>query len=150
MRLRTIPMLLLVASILGCASSNVGRPAGLSRPDLSAELANDIYFGSGSSAPANVAVRITNTANVPITIRRIELDSPSMASWGIVRHVRDLNKAIPPGTTEEVILYATARTTVSQQNEPLSLRVQFTFEAGESTWREYLNMIGMGSTSAPR
>lgn len=149
MRARSLSLLILVAFLVACASGGgtSGRPASVSKPELNAELPVDPFFGSGNTAPANIEIRVTNTATVPITVRRIEVDSPSMSEWGIPRQSRDFNKTIQPGATENITFFATARTLTLDRREPLTFRVQFYFEAGEATWREILNSI---STMPPR
>ena len=54
---------------------------------------------------------------------------------------------VGPGEERKITFFATARTITSQRNEPLSYRLQIHFEAGESQWREIVNLI---STRPPR
>ena len=151
MRFRTLLLLSLVASALACASGSgsAGRPANIPRPDINAEIANYIFFGSGSTAPATVVVQVKNVGPVPITVRRIELDSPTMTEWGFDRQARDYREVVEPGATKEINFFATARTITSRRNEPLSFRTQVYFESGQpaTKWREILNVI---STIPPR
>ena len=129
---RTLTFLLLV--VLGCASSS--RPADIPRPDIGATIPHHIFFGSGGSAPANVAVSIYNRADVPITVRRVEVSSPGMAQYRLIHAARDVREVIPPRETKEVVVFTTAVSRVSNPNEPLTMRVIVEFETNGKRWRE--------------
>ena len=134
-------LLLVVAltSALGCGSAKTMRPASIAQPDLDAGLATELFFGSGTQAPANIDVSVTNRANVPITLRRIEIDSPGMGQYVIGRTIRDFRETIGPGQTKVVAVFATAYAqTTRRPSEPLQLRAIIEFEAGEARWREIL------------
>ena len=119
-----------------CGSTSSSRPAGISAPELRADLAGTVFFGSGNTAPANIDVTITNTASVPITLLRVEVDSPGMATYRIQRTVRQVRENLGPGETRRVTVFATAVTNVSNPSEPLTLRTVADFEAGKDRWRE--------------
>src|SRR5687768_18603963 len=87
---RSLPILLLLA--FACASAPSGRPAGVPRPDIDARLVNPLFFGSSTSAPATIEVRVTNRGQVPIVVRRIELDSPGMGQYTLARYTREYNE----------------------------------------------------------
>jgi len=127
--------LLTALSTLACASGST-RPANISAPQLRAGLAGTVFFGSGTSAPANIDVEVTNTSAVPIVVRRVEVDSPGMGTYGLIRTVRDLRENIAPGETKRVTVFATAVTTVRNPSEPLTIRVIADFESGKDRWRE--------------
>jgi hypothetical protein len=142
MRFRSLGLLSLTFLALSCASAhNAGRPSAIPQPEMNAELVNDPFFGSTLSAPVTLDVKVRNKGNVPITVRRIELDSPTMTEWGFPRQARDYREVIEPGIEKSITFFATARAITTQRNEPLSYRLQITFEAGESQWREILNII---------
>jgi hypothetical protein len=142
MRIRTFALLLIAASVIACASNTAQRPANISRPEITAELANDVYFGGNSTAPATIDVTVRNTSGEPITVRRIEVDTPDMTEWGLVRQSRSYGEVIEPGATKAITFFATASTIASARNEPLTLRTTVEFEsAGNIHWREQLTMI---------
>lgn len=150
MRFRSLLLFSLTFLALSCASAhNAGRPSAIPQPEMDAELVNEIFFGSASSAPATLEVQIKNKGPVPITVRRIELDSPSMTEWGFPRQARDYREVIEPGVEKKITYFATARTITSRRNEPLSYRLQIYFESGTEghQWREIVNLI---STRPPR
>jgi hypothetical protein len=121
---------------LGCGSTSSARPAGIAAPEVSSELMGTVFFGSGNTAPANIDVTVTNRATVPIVLRRVEVDSPGMATYAIRRTVRQYGETIAPGETKRVTVFATAITNVRNPSEPLTLRTIADFEVGSNRWRE--------------
>ena len=119
-----------------CGSAGSSRPATITAPELRADLVGTIFFGSGNTAPANIDVTITNTASVPITLLRLEVDSPGMATYRIQRTVRQVRENLGPGETKRVTIFATAITNVRNPSEPLTLRTIADFESGKDRWRE--------------
>jgi hypothetical protein len=129
---------------LACATQQSKRPATIPPPDLNARLANRLFFGSGYDAPATIEVSITNRAQVPLAVRRVEVDAPGMRQFTLRRANRIFNETIPPGETKVLTLFtsATANTENARANvdEPLLLRVMADFEAEGARWREVLMM----------
>jgi hypothetical protein len=121
---------------VACGSTGSSRPAGITAPEVRSDLVGTVFFGSGNTAPANIDVTITNTASVPITLLRVEVDSPGMATYRLQRTVRQVRENIGPGETKRVTVFATAITNVSNPSEPLTLRTVADFEAGKDRWRE--------------
>lgn len=123
----------------GCGSGKSGRPSTIAQPDVNAFLVNPLFFGSGIEAPATIEVRVQNRAQVPITLRRIELDSPGMGQYTLLRKVQLFNDQLAPGETKAVTVFATAiAQTTRRPSEPLTLRAILEFRAGEAVWREVL------------
>ena len=138
---RRVSLLFLVVTFaalfaIACGSTGSARPAGISAPELRADLVGNVFFGSGNTAPANIDVNVTNTASVPITLLRVEVDSPGMATYRIQRTVRQVRENLAPGETKRVTVFATAITAVSNPSEPLTIRTIADFEAGKDRWRE--------------
>jgi hypothetical protein len=132
-----VSLLFLVALVVvACSSTGNSRPANIAAPEVRAGLAGTVFFGSGSTAPANIDVSVTNRATVPITLRRVEVDSPGMSTYGLVRSARTMRETIAPGETKSVTIFATAVTNVRNPSEPLTLRVIADFETGKDRWRE--------------
>lgn len=134
---RRVSLLFLVGLLASaCGSASATRPANIAQPSIEAQLAGTVFFGSGTTAPANIDVAVTNTAGVPITLRRVEVDSPGMGSYGLIRTSREVRESIAPGETKLVTVFATAVTTVRNPTEPLTIRVIADFENGKDRWRE--------------
>jgi hypothetical protein len=123
---------------LGCGTSSGERPADIPRPDISVQQAGSIFFGSSTSAPVSIDVRVTNTATVPITVREVEISSPGMMQYSINRATKTFNETIPPGETRTVGLTATAvsRQARTTTQEPLSVRAIVRLEANGRGFRE--------------
>lgn len=121
---------------VACGSASSSRPAAITAPEVRADLVGTVFFGSGNTAPANIDVTVTNTASVPITLLRVEVDSPGMGTYRIQRTARQVRENLGPGETKRVTVFATAITTVSNPSEPLTLRTIADFEAGKDRWRE--------------
>ncbi|MDP9194744.1 MAG: hypothetical protein M3P06_23860 [Acidobacteriota bacterium] len=121
---------------IACGSTGSSRPAGITAPDVSSDLSGTVFFGSGNTAPANIDVTVVNRASVPIVLRRVEIDSPGMATYAIRRTAREFRETIAPGETKRVTVFATATTNVRSPSEPLTLRTIADFEVGKDRWRE--------------
>ena len=136
--LRKLSVLLLLTT-LACASGQSSRPANIPQPELDAGLVSPLFFGSGTTAAATIAVRARNRSTVPITVRRIEVDAPGMGQYTLGRAVRDYRDTLAPGEAKEMTVFATAYAqTTRRPTEPLQLRVIVEFESGEARWREVL------------
>ena len=135
---RSLSILLLL--LAACASNQSKRPANIPQPDLGARLVNPLFFGSGNESQATIEVGIRNRAAVPLTVRRIEIDSPGMGQYTLIRSVRDYRETIPPGAEKALTTFATAiAQTTRRPTEPLQLRVIVEFEAGAGqVWREII------------
>jgi hypothetical protein len=138
---RRVSLLILVVALatlftIACGSGGSTRPAGITAPAIDSDLVGTIFFGSGSTAPANIDVNVTNTSSVPITLTRVEVDSPGMGTYTLRRTARLLREDIAPGQTKRVTVFATAVTTVSNPSEPLTIRTIADFQAGKDRWRE--------------
>jgi hypothetical protein len=138
---RLLPILLLLS--FACGSSSNQRPATVPQPDFDAGLVNPLFFGSGTSAPATIEVRIHNRAKVPIVVRRIELDSPGMGQYTLIRIVREFRETVGPGETKAVTVFATAiARTTRNPTEPLTIRAIIEMQAEGKSWREMVLIRG--------
>jgi len=134
-----LPTVLLAS--LACASNSAQRPASIPKPAINMELAHDVFFGSSSSAGVTIDFNVQNPASEPITVRRIELESPGMVQWGFPRQQRAYKEVVAPGETKRITFFATARTNTSRPSEPLSYRARVEFEAQGERWHEWVNVI---------
>lgn len=131
---------ILLLLTMACGSTRSARPAGIPQPDIDARLLNPVFFGSGNEAHVTIEVAIQNRATVPITVRRVELDSPGMGQYTLLRSVRDYRETVAAGETKNLTTFATAiAQTTRRPSEPLMLRVLVEFQAaGGQVWREIL------------
>jgi hypothetical protein len=147
-QLRNAFLVLMVVLAAACGSTGdtgTKRPPSIEQPDIDVTLAHSLFFGGGTTAPATVDVTVTNRASVPITVRRIEIDSPNMTQYALRRAVRDFKDVIDPGQSKTLSVFSTAETTVRRPSEPLTLRALVELEAGEIRWREFVTVLGRES-----
>ena len=136
----------LVASLLllltaGCASSapDQERPADIAKPEILFAQRGELYFGGAEEAPVQLEIQIRNRAAVPLLVREIEVSSPDMLRYQLIRTSRRFNETIPPGETRTLQMSARALTPDTQRrdyDEPLSIRSFVRFEASGRTFRE--------------
>ena len=132
--MRRLACVALVMLLAACASSS--RPANVAKPDISVRPDGTIFFGSSSTAPVTLLVDVTNRAQTPLTIRQVEISSPSMATWGIRTARRFFNETVAPGETRTLTLFTTGVTSVMDPGEPLMLRTNVILEANGQSFRE--------------
>jgi hypothetical protein len=139
---RTLSFLLLLS--LACGSTQARRPEGMPQPDIDADLVSPLFFGSGTTAPATIEVRVGNRGQAPIVLRRIEIDSPGMGQYTLLRYVRQHNETIPPGEVKALTAFATAvAQTTRRPSEPLTIRAIVELQSQGQTWREVAMIRGI-------
>jgi hypothetical protein len=127
----------LLLLIVACASNQSTRPASIAQPDMDAQLVHPVFFGSGDTAAATVEVRVLNRATVPITVNRVEIDSPGMGQYSLIRNIREFKETVQPGEVKALTMFATAiAETTRNPTEPLRIRTIIEFQAGTDYWRE--------------
>lgn len=131
--------LCLLLFTLACASG-ASRPADVAAPTVVIQQANTIFFGSGTSAPVTLDVHIRNNAKVPIRLREVEIRSPGMSQYTLLRTSRLFAETIPAGETRSVSLVATAvrEQTRFRTEEPLSVSANLRFEVNGKPFREVI------------
>jgi hypothetical protein len=142
MKTRILPLFLVLAAVACSSSSGTDRPANVAKPDIVVEnKASSIFFGSGSTAPVPLDITITNNASVPLRLRRIQIESPSMVEYTLRPFQRIFNEEIGPGQTKTISVVSTAYTNIARLNvtEPLQIRAIVEFEGpapGKTRFRE--------------
>jgi hypothetical protein len=137
----TFAATVLLVFTVGCGSaSQPSRPANFPQPEMDVRLAHSIFFGSGSSAPANIEIEVLNRASTPLVVRRVEVDSPGMIEYTLRRTVRDFRETIAPGQSKTMTVFAIADTMTSRPTETLTVRAVIEMQAEGKTWREYVQV----------
>ena len=136
MKRRWSSLFLLLFLVIACGTAKSARPASVPQPGMRADLTHDIFFGSGSTAPATIDIAVENRAAIPIMLRRVEISSPGMAQFGLYSTYRDFRETLAPGEVKKIPIFATAWTSVRNPNEPLTIRAVLDFEAEGKVWRE--------------
>jgi hypothetical protein len=141
MKRALLPAILLLAA---CASSKNAVVSPLPEIDVVQVYGPaDIPYSRGQdSVMAEYAFRVRNGANVPITLRRIEMSSLTGGTIALRREDRAFNRTVNPGSAEVVSLTARVyfRTTSSGSptNEPLTIRAVLYFESANGSFRRII------------
>ena len=104
---------------------------------------SDLPYSRGQdSVMGEYAFRVANNANIPITLRRIELSSMGGSTIALRREDRAFNRTVNPGSAEVVSVNARVyfRTGVSgtPTNEPLTIRAILYFESPNGAFRRII------------
>ena len=135
MRRLLVPLLLLAAA---CASSSNERPADVAKPEITVRQAGPLYFASTNRASVSIDVQIRNNATVPLRVREIEVRSPGMMQYSLIRQAKIFNETIPAGEERTLGLVATAvaNNVRSVTSEPLTVQAIVRFEVNGRGFRE--------------
>lgn len=136
MNVRILPLLIVLT--VACGTARTNRPESIAQPMIDVALTAPIFFGSSGSAPATIGVDIENRANVPINVRRIEVDSPGMVQYSLARRNQTFRETIAPGASRSLTILATAIRNARNPAEPLTIRAIVELEAGGKVWREMM------------
>jgi hypothetical protein len=131
---KLFPFLILAVA---CGTSTPISTSG-GRAGVGVVLLAPVFFGSGTTAPANVEVLVENRAGLPITVRSIRVESSGMMSWGIYPSQRTFSETIAAGEAKAFPMFATAAARSSRMtpNEPLTVRAVVQFQAGKERFQE--------------
>ena len=138
MKRATILSILLLAA---CATSQDApvNPA----PDVLIEQtygpANIPYSRGTNSIVGEYAISVQNKADVPITIKRVDLQSVGGTTIAMRREDRAFDVSVNPGSVETVKLnprmYFTSTGSSAPSNEPLTVRATIHFDSPNGTFR---------------
>ncbi|HVG24405.1 MAG TPA: hypothetical protein VND45_09650 [Thermoanaerobaculia bacterium] len=145
MRRIVLPLLLLL--LAACGSTSGSRPADVAKPSISINQAGPLYFASSNSATVSIDVGIRNNASVPLRVREIELRSPGMMQYQLVRRSKIFNETLAPGESRTLGVVTTATKYVSRPTaEPLAIQAIVRFEVNGRGFREIVmdNFAGSG------
>jgi len=134
---------LLVVFAAACASNSASKVASVSMRTHSLP-----FFGSGTSAPVNLDITVTNISNAPLTVRSIRVTSLNMLEYEVASVEKLFNETIAPGESKTVPYTTTAIRTASNDSadEDLSLRAEIDFEAaGGKRTREVFTFPRVGT-----
>lgn len=122
---------------IGC-SSNPKQPAGYVRPEVLMRGPGPIFFGSGTQAPVTVDVQIANSGSLPITVRRVRIESPGMSQYSLAPATREYRETIASGQMALLSMSATAYASRARLDptEPLLIRAVVELESGGVWIRE--------------
>lgn len=124
-----------------CSSGGGTRPSTVTQADVDVRTAGSLFFGSGTSAPLNLDVTVTNRARVPMTVRSIRVSSPGMMQFTILPAQKMFSTTLEPGETKNFPISTTAIASRSRLSptEPLNLRADVDFETNGRRFKEIFN-----------
>ena len=137
------PLTALTAVVLAACATSATRPADISRAEVSVALRAPLMFGSSRTAQAPLDVTVTNSAHVPVRVRRIRLSSPAMMDYTIRPVSFPFNDELAPNASKTFTLLseAYASTRGLMPSEPLNVRAEIDFETGTHKYREIFNVV---------
>jgi len=147
--MRRLFVLPLLCVALACGSASGDRPADIEKPSISVRQASSIFFGSSNTAPVTIDVHVTNNAKVPLLVKEIDVRSPGMMQYGLVRTTKTFNETIPPGESRTLgmVVTAIANQARTRSDEPLAVQAIVRFQVNGRGFREIVleNFAGSGT-----
>lgn len=127
--------LLLLSLLLAAACASAGGGAGIAKPKVQiiarTSLAN-LAPTMATAIAVHYELRITNVAEVPVTLKRVDLDSMAGGGFEVAAKTRLFDVAIPPGETRSVDFDTTAfiNDPLSfESRAPVAIRAQALFDS---------------------
>src|SRR6185436_18770819 len=96
---------LIAIALAACASSNNNLKVNIPEPTLEVEQVSStppVAEHVTGGVPVNFAVAVTNHAEIPITLKRINVMSLGSGGYNVPSNTRPFNIVIAPGSTEQV------------------------------------------------
>ena len=132
---RTIALTILI--IAGCATGPAGPIAQLPRPKVTIIARTNLADTSptmASGVPVHYEIRITNQADIPITLKRVDLDAMAGGGFQVQAKTRIFDVTIAPAETRSVDFDTTAY--ISDPNgyesrQPVAIRAVTLFDTAQ-------------------
>jgi hypothetical protein len=127
--------LLLPALLVAAACASSGGGAGIARPKMQiiarTSLAN-VTPTMASAIAVHYELQVTNVADVPVTLKRVDLDSMAGGGFEVASKTRLFDVTIPPGETRSVDFDTTAFVNDPlsfESRAPVAIRAQALFDS---------------------
>jgi len=131
MRKMILPAVMVV--LAACASSNNAK-VDIPQPDVEVQQLSSApvvaqHVTGGISI--NLGVAVTNRADIPITLKRVNVQSVGTGGYNVPPNSRPFDKVIQPGSTEQVAFWVggNADPSVAGVNGAVALRVITQFDS---------------------
>jgi hypothetical protein len=145
--MRQIFALSAVLALAACAASvpppqavrPASRPAGMSPSDVVIRPIGSLSCAPGSTAPLNLAVRITNRATESIMIRTIRLTTPENQRITLQPSESVINGFLEASQTDIFPVLVTAKAAANaRRTDPVAIKAEIEFEArGVRFWETF-------------
>ncbi|HET7706793.1 MAG TPA: hypothetical protein VFM36_11950 [Thermoanaerobaculia bacterium] len=121
------------------AAKPASRPEGMSPSDVMIRPIGSLSCAPGSTAPLNLAVRITNRATESIMIRTIRLTTPDNQRITLEPSESVINGFLEAAQTDIFPVLVTAKAAASaRRTDPVSIKAEIEFEArGVRFWETF-------------
>ena len=129
--------LALIALFAAACSSGGGVGANIPKPKLQIIARTNLSEAAPSMATGinvHYEIEITNNAQIPITLKRIDLDSMAGGGFELQSKTRQFDVTIPPGDTRSVDFVTAAYIkdpTGNDARTPVAVRAQALFDSPE-------------------
>jgi len=131
--MRKILFSTLIVVLAACASSNNAK-VDIPQPDITVDQLSStpaVAEHVTGGVPIYLGMAVTNRADVPITLKRVNIQSMGSGGYNVPSQSRPINKVIPPeGTDQEQFwVSAYADPSVAGVNGAVALRVIAQFDS---------------------
>jgi len=129
-----------VIGLAACASSNNNLKVNIAQPSVVVEQLSSqptVAEHVTGGIPIYLGVAVTNNADIPITLKRVNLQSMGTGGYNVPPTSRPFNKVIQPGATEQVEFWvpAYADPSVAGVNGAVALRSIVQFDTSQGSFQ---------------
>ena len=137
--MRKLVILTAVLFIAACASSNNNAKVDIPQPDIEVQQLSStpaVAEHVTGGVPVNFGIAVSNKADIPITLKRINISSIGTGGYNVPNNSRPFDKVIQPGTTEQVSFWAGANAdpSIAGVNGAVALRVIAQFDSSKGAF----------------
>jgi hypothetical protein len=124
----------LIVVLAACASGDKTAKVDIPQPDIAVEQLSStpaVAEHVTGGVPIYLGVAVTNRANVPITLKRLNIQSMGSGGYNVPSQSRPINKVIPPEGTDQEQFWVSgyADPSVAGVNGAVALRVIAQFDS---------------------
>jgi len=137
--MRKFVVLTAVLILAACASSTNNAKVDIPQPEIVVEQLSStpaVAEHVTGGVPVNFGIAVTNRADIPVTLKRINISSLGSGGYNVPNNSRPFDKVIQPGATEEVSFWAGANAdpSVAGVNGAVALRVIAQFDSAKGAF----------------
>jgi len=125
--------------VLAACASNNNAKVDIAQPDVEVQQLSNTpavaqHVTGGLSV--NLGVAVTNKADIPITLKRINVQSVGTGGYNVPPNSRPFDKVIQPGGTEQVEFWVggNADPSVAGVNGAVALRIRAEFDSSKGAF----------------
>lgn len=120
--------------IAGCSANQLASKSPIPEPEVSIEQISAVVPAARNvtgGIPVNYRVTVHNVANVPITVKRIDVNSIGLGAYSLEPTSKPCDLAVAAGATSALEFWASAvaDTTILGANGPVTIRMVVLFDS---------------------